>query len=56
MRKYQTDVKEKDHTLTQFSNFEDLAQHFGKLDTAAAKRTFMLVFTAAVLQDNLKIN
>lgn len=49
-----TDVREKVCTLTQFSYFKDLTQHFGKLDTAAAKRTLVLVFTTAVLQDNLK--
>lgn len=50
--KEQFERKEND-TLTQFSNFEDLAQHFGKLDTAAAKRALVLVFTTAVLQDDL---
>lgn len=49
-----TDLSEIDFTLTQFSYFEDLAQHFGKLDTAAAKRTLMLVFATAVLQYDLK--
>lgn len=39
--------------LTQFSDLEDLAQHPGELNGTAAKRAFVLVLAAAVLQDDL---
>lgn len=40
-------------TLTQLSDLEDLAQHFGQLDTAPAERALVLVLPTAVLQDDL---
>lgn len=39
--------------LTELAHFENLAQHLGQLDAAAAKRTLVFVFPAAVLQDDL---
>lgn len=39
--------------LTKLAHFEDLTEHLGKLDAAAAERTLVLVFSAAVLQDDL---
>lgn len=41
-------------TLTQFAHFENLTKHLGQLDTAAAKWTLVLVFSTAVLQDDLQ--
>lgn len=40
--------------LTQLAHFEDLTQHLGQLDATAAEGTFVLVFSAAVLQHNLQ--
>lgn len=40
--------------LTELPHFQDLAQHLGQLDAAAAKRALVLVFPAAVLQDDLE--
>lgn len=40
--------------LTELAHFENLAQHLGQLDAAAAKRTLVFVFPAAVLQDDLE--
>lgn len=44
--------------LTKLAHFQDLTEHLGQLDAAAAKRTLVLVFSTAVLQDDLetKIN
>lgn len=39
--------------LTELAHFQDLAQHLGQLDAAAAKRALVLVLPAAVLQDDL---
>lgn len=39
--------------LTELAHFENLAQHLGQLDAAAAERTLVFVFPAAVLQDDL---
>ena len=40
--------------LTKLANFENLTEHLGQLDAAAAKRTLVLVFSTTVLQDDLK--
>lgn len=40
--------------LTQLAHFQDLAQHLGELDAAAAERTLVLVLPAAVLEDDLR--
>lgn len=48
--------KLKEEGLTELAHFEDLTQHLGQLDAAAAKRTLVLVFSTAVLQDDLEIN
>ena len=40
--------------LTQFPDLQDLTQHLGELDCAAAKGALMLVFSATVLQDDLR--
>lgn len=42
-----------DNVLTQLAHFQDLTQHLGQLYAAAAKGTFMLVFSATVLKHNL---
>lgn len=39
--------------LTELAHFENLAQHLGQLDAAAAKWTLVFVLPAAVLQDDL---
>lgn len=39
--------------LTQLAHFQDVAQHLGQLYAAAAEGTFMLIFPAAVLKDDL---
>lgn len=39
--------------LTELAHFENLAQHLGQLDAAAAKGTLVFVLPAAVLQDDL---
>lgn len=40
--------------LTKLAHFQDLTEHLGQLDAAAAKRTLVLVFSTAVLQDDLE--
>ena len=40
--------------LTQFPDLQDLAQHLGELDRTAAKGALVLVFSATVLQDDLR--
>lgn len=40
--------------LTELAHFQDLTQHLGQLDAAAAKWTLVLVFSTAVLQDDLQ--
>lgn len=40
--------------LTELAHFENLTQHLGQLDAAAAKWTLMFVFSTAVLQDDLE--
>ena len=40
--------------LTQFPDLQDLAQHLGELDRTAAKGALVFVFSAAVLQDDLR--
>lgn len=40
--------------LTQFPDLQDLTQHLGELDRAAAKGALVLVFSATVLQDDLQ--
>lgn len=39
--------------LTQLPDLQDLTEHFGELDGAAAEGALVLVFPAAVLQDDL---
>lgn len=40
--------------LTQLAHFQDVAQHPGQLDAAAAEGAFVLIFSAAVLQHDLQ--
>lgn len=40
--------------LTQLPDLQDLTQHLGELNRAAAKGALVLVFSATVLQDNLQ--
>ena len=40
--------------LTQFPDLQDLTQHLGELNRTAAKGALVLVFSATVLQDNLR--
>lgn len=40
--------------LTKLAHFQDLTEHLGQFDAAAAKRTLVLVFSTAVLQDDLE--
>lgn len=40
--------------LTKLAHFQNLTEHLGQLDAAAAKRTLVLVFSTAVLQDDLE--
>lgn len=42
------------YRLTELAHFQNLAQHLGQLDAAAAERTLVFVFSTAVLQDNLE--
>lgn len=53
MRVTKLNLLSKTYSLTQFSNLEDLAQHSSEFDGTPAEGTFVLVLTAAVLQDNL---
>lgn len=40
--------------LTKLAHFQNLTEHLGQLDAAAAKRTLVLVLSTAVLQDDLE--
>lgn len=40
--------------LTQLAHFQDLAQHPGQLDAAAAEGTLVLILSAAVLKHDLQ--
>lgn len=40
--------------LTEFSNLQNLTKHPGKLNGTASKGTLMLIFSTAVLQNNLQ--
>lgn len=40
--------------LTKLAHFQNLTEHLGQLDAAAAERTLVFVLSTAVLQDDLE--
>lgn len=54
-RTHSTVLRGQTDQLTQLSYFQNFTQHLCQLNAASAKWALMLVFSTAVLQDNLKV-